>query len=249
MEENIKEKLNEELAGAMAKAVAEKGEIVIRTGEALPLREPQHVEVAGNIDAPARWIESKFEFKDECFQNKSTVYVGRENGNIMLAQDEANYYGVSVAGSLELSKEYKAFAINGGNYYPSQKLADFLKMHRSCFASKQEAMNLVATLYKFEAKVNTQIKDADDRKGNVTKLREQVVQSNLPDSFTLCIPIFKGLPKQTIEVEVYIDPNTLGCTLVSADAEDIKAELTDKAIDDVLARIKAAAPHVTIIEA
>lgn len=245
----MKKKINEEIKTAIAQAVMEKGEIVIRTGEALPAREPITVEISGNIDAPAMWIESKFAYNFEEFQNKCHVVVERDAGKINLCEDERSYLCNCITGKLELSKEYKAFAINEGNYFPSQKLADFLKMHRSCFANKQEAMNLVAQLYSFEAKVNTQIKDADDRRGNVTKLRKQVVQSNLPDSFSLCIPIFKGLEKQTIEVEVYIDPSTLGCTLVSADAEDIKTELTYKAIDDVLERIKTKAPHVTIIEA
>lgn len=239
-------------------------QVVLRKGEALPMREPEAVNLTGTIDAPARWVESKQRLNHkEAYNggntdessiveengNNSRVMVYRENGTVVLIENETSYYRNTIEGRLCTSEKYDKFGINSGDYKNPQDMADFFKMNRTCFASVAEANSLVSLLRNFEANVTSQMKDLDDRRGNITQLRQQVVQSNLPDSFTLTMPIFNGLPKQSIEVEVWIDPATYGCTLISAQAEDLKVELADKAIDEVIERIREAAPAITIIEA
>jgi hypothetical protein len=54
-----------------------------------------------------------------------------------------------------------------------------------------------------------------------------VIQSNIPDGFTLNIPVFKGFPKVSINVELYVNPDTFNVTLVSPEVEDYIAETAD----------------------
>lgn len=89
---------------------------------------------------------------------------------------------------------------------------------------------------------------SDDKRGNQKILRAQTVESNLPKSFNVNMPIFKGTEKRTFEVEVEINPNDLSCTLVSPDAHDIVVQERDNQMDAVLGRIGDAAPNIVIIE-
>jgi hypothetical protein len=100
----------------------------------------------------------------------------------------------------------------------------------------------------FKAKVLNEIENSDDKKGNVSQVRRQTVEGNQPPSFDLCIPIFKGQPKQTFTVAIAIDPDTLQATLVSPDAQAMIAETRDSVMDNVLTQIQAICPEIPIIE-
>lgn len=78
----------------------------------------------------------------------------------------------------------------------------------------------------------------------------QVVNSNLPDSFTIQMPIFKGMPAETIEVETFAQVNgrEVAFVLLSPGAQAILEDLRDKVIDDEIAKIKDIAPEIAIIE-
>ena len=88
----------------------------------------------------------------------------------------------------------------------------------------------------------------DDKRGNQMIFKAQTVESNLPKSFNVNMPIFKGTEKRTFEVEVEINPNDLSCTLVSPEAHDIVIQQRDVHMDAVIDRIKDAAPTIVIIE-
>lgn len=103
----------------------------------------------------------------------------------------------------------KKFAINTGDYIGAFEMADMIKAYRSYFTSQADAMKLVNELRNFKAKIDKEIEASDDKRGNTKFLRSQIVESNLPKSFKLEIPIFKGQPKKTIEVEVEVNPDNL----------------------------------------
>lgn len=78
----------------------------------------------------------------------------------------------------------------------------------------------------------------------------QVVNSNLPESFTLSIPVFKGGNKENLEVETFakIDGRNVAFVLMSPGAEETLETLRDTAIDKELEAIKEIAPEIAIIE-
>ena len=161
---------------------------------------------------------------------------------------ENSYYGERITGKLELSPVFQKFGINSGEYLTNFEMAELFKMNRSYFESKTTAMNLVTQLQNFKAKVDKDIENMDNKRGDRRILVNQVVQSNLPEAFNLVLPVFKGQPKQTISVEVYVEPNNFNCCLMSPEANDLIHDLTDKLIDEVLEGIKEVAPDIVIIE-
>lgn len=223
----------------------ESKETVIRFGDAIPLKEPKAVSISGTIDAPARWVEKR---KDDIVSADAHVLVDRDRMTITLNTDENSAYMDQIVGTLTLSTEMQEFGINTGEYMSCFDMADRIKQLRTYFETQQEAMKLVTELRSFKAKIDKELELRDDKRGNQTILRAQTVESNLPKSFKVNMPIFKGTEKRTFEVEVEINPNDLSCTLVSPDAHDIVVQERDSQMDGVLVRIAEAAPNIVIIE-
>ena len=246
MEQKIKEEVKQQIAEMVANGLpAGVGEIIIREGKAVELKEPVKVKIQGTIDAAARWLETRF----YCIKEKTChVIVNREQLTIALQCNENNHYGTLVVGSLTLSPEYKRFGINEGEYITNFEMAELIKMNRSFFENKSVAMKLVTDLQNFKAKVDKEIEQSNNNRGDRRILINQAVEHNLPEAFTLILPIFKGTAKQTIAVEVYVNPSDFSCTLVSPEANDLVEEMRDREIDAVLERIKEGCPDIVIIE-
>lgn len=111
-------------------------------------------------------------------------------------------------------------------------------------------MKLVSELMNFSATVNNKIERAVKENGDRTDNFAQVVNSNLPASFTLDIPIFKGMDSETLEVETFakVSGREVAFTLISPGANQTLEEIRDKAIDDQLEQVKSIAPNIAIIE-
>lgn len=219
--------------------------IIIRTGEAPTVYEPIPLEIAGIIDTPLRWLEKRQNLVD---RSKCHIIVSRDEMFIYLAINERDHFSDGVQGKLILSEEFKRFGINQGKYITGLELSELIRMNRTCFESKNKAMELVTIMRNFKATVTSQIEASDDKKGNVSQIRRQTVEGNQPPSFELNIPIFKGQPKQTFTVEIDIDPDTLQATLVSPDAQDLIVERRDEIMDEVLEKIQNLCPEIPIIE-
>ena len=225
-------------------------EIILREGKAaeqLPNREPINVEINGTIDTPFRWLEKKVELID---QKKAYISVSRDNMSIALVDKENDYYSNNIAGGLEASKEMKAFGINADKRWEPIKLSQFFKMHRAFFKDKTENMTLVSTLKNFKAKVAQDIERSKEENGSKTDNYSQVVDSNLPKSFKLNIPLFKGFACEEIEVEIYadVDGRDVSLSLVSAGANEAIEEYKNRVIDEQIEAIKVVAPDIAIIE-
>lgn len=246
MNEKMQEELKRQIAEGMINYLPNSvGEIIIREGAALPVREPVKVNITGVIDAPARFVEKR---KDIINHDTCHILVDRENMTITLQCAENNHYGTKVTGVLEPSPEFEKFGINKGEYMTHFEMAELFKMNRSLFENKSVAMRLVSDLQNFKAKVDREVEESNNNRGDKRLLYSQAVQHNLPDSFKLNIPLFKGQPSETIEVEVYIDPSNFNCTLVSPQANDLINETRDEIIDAVLEIIQEQTPNIVIIE-
>ena len=218
-----------------------------RAPEPLPTREPKPVRITGTIDAPSRWLEKRVPITDE---TRCNILSDRDNMTISLTISENDYYCDIIQGKLQLSKEMKEFGINSEKTWEPAKLSQFFKMHRAFFKDKAENMCLVSTLKNFKAKVNQDIEKSKEENGSRTDNYSQAVDSNLPKSFKLCIPLFKGFAPEEIEVEIYadIDGREVSLALVSAGANETMEECKNRAMDEQIELIKSTAPYIAIIE-
>lgn len=225
-------------------------EVVLREGEApvaLDPKEPERVVINGTIDAPIRWLEKRVELIN---QKATNIIVNRDKMRMALTIDETSYYQTEINGILQASKEMQEFGINVEKKWEPIKLSKFIKMHRAFFTDKSQNMMLVSTLKNFKAKVNQDIERSKEENGSKVDNYSQVVDSNLPKSFKLNIPLFKGFACEEIEVEIYadVDGRDVSLSLVSAGANEAIEEYKNKVIDVQLDVIRQIAPDIVIVE-
>ena len=225
-------------------------EIIIREGQApkvLDEKEPIKVEIIGTINCVYEWLSKRVDLIE---QKSSHVLVSRDKMKIALFVDETCHYRSYITGNLENSKEINDFGINTDKRWEPAKLSMFMKMHRSFFTDKSENMRLVSILKSFKAKVTQDVEHKKEESGSKVDCFTQVVDSNIPKAFKVNIPIFKGFPREEIEIETYadIDGRDVSLALVSAGASEIMEEYKNKVIDEELEKIKAIAPDLAIVE-
>lgn len=225
-------------------------EIILREGKAaeqLPNKEPISVEIEGNIEAPLCWLEKKIELID---QKKAHIEVSRDKMDITLIDKENDYYTNVITGQLKPSREMEAFGINTDKRWEPAKLSQFCKMQRAFFKDKPANMSIVSTLKNFKAKVSQDIERSKEENGSRADNYSQVVDSNLPKSFKLFIPLFKGFEPEEIEVEIYadVDGRDVSLSLVSAGANETMEETKNGIINELLNKISTIAPDIAIIE-
>ena len=226
-------------------------EVIIREGAApkvLDPKAPVKMNVNGTINAPFEYLTKRI----DCINQKEChIIVNREKITIELVVNEADEYTRgTIAGTLQYHPKFEEFGINAGKVWSPFDFAMFCKMNRAFFADKNANMSLVSACKNFTAKVNNQIERAIQENGNSTDNFAQVVNSNLPESFTLSIPIFKGGKKEDLVVETFakIDGRNVAFVLLSPGAEETLEDLRDKAIDEQLNAIMAIAPDIAIFE-
>jgi hypothetical protein len=211
-------------------------------------QKPLAIGIVGNIDSVFNWLAKRHEVTVN--PSISYVIINRDLMNITLVFNERDaLLNGSVEAKLELHPDFKKWGINEGTEWDNKKLSEFVKMNRSCFVDKTDAMKLSAELSNLKVKVDKEVEKSNDNRGNVRQmLAQQVIEMNIPKVFKLNVSIFKGQPQQTMEVEIYVNPNSFAVTLVSPEANDIISSVRDSVIDEQKANIMEIAPDLVIIE-
>lgn len=230
-----------------------KAEITLREGAAvkeLELKAPVKTDISGVLGAPLEYLTKRVS-TGQFSQERSHIIVNRENITIQLVINEDDeYLRGKVIGKLEFHPKFEEFGINAGIVWTPTDLGMFFKMNRAFFPDKTVNMKLVTDLMNFTATVNNTIERSVKENGGRTDNFAQIVNSNLPGSFVLNIPIFKGLPAETLEVETFakVSGREVSFVLLSPGANQTLEDIRDKAIDEQLDKIKAIAPKIAIIE-
>ena len=229
-------------------------EVTIRQGQApkvLDPKAPMDYDICGQLSCVAEFLKKRvsvgqFEQKD------CTIFVNREKALIHLAFNERDEYNRGdVRGCLHESEDFAAMHINDEGYlWKPTELAKFFKMHRYLFTDRQECMKIVTTLMNYTADIKQKVSQSSDARGNFDDSFQQTVNSNLPEHVKLNMPVFVGGAKEVIEVELFAQASgrEVFFALISPDANEVKHDTTDKAINEQLAAIKEIAPEIVIIE-
>jgi len=229
-------------------------EYTIREGKApeqLPILKPVATKISGTIGAVVQFLSKRFDQPDQINQKRCCVMINREDITIVLILCENDpYLNGKVSAKLELHPKFQEFGINNGKVWTPTALGLFFKMNRAFFPDKAENMRLVSELMNFIATVNNSIEKSANEKGDRTDKFAQTVDSNLPKSFKLNIPIFKGVPAEQLEVETFasVSNREIGFILLSPAANQTMEEIRDNVIDTEIEKIKAICPDIAIIE-
>ena len=232
----------------------QKAEIVIReVGKVneLPVLEPEKVNISGTITSILSFLEKRWGCEGQIDHEHTHIIVDRDNLSMTLVANETDARNkMVVAGKLQLSRQFLAFHINDGFAWEPIALSQFIKMNRSYFADRDTNMKLVSVFKNFKAKVNTDYERDRKENGSFTDNYSQIVDSNMPDRFSVVLPIFKGTAAKTVEIETYatIDGHDVTVQLMSPSAQQVVDETLDAIIDEQIAAIKEIAPEIPFIE-
>lgn len=229
-------------------------ELIIRetnhVNEPLPILEPEKVNITGTITAPFAFLEKRWN-DPQMDHSRTHLLVNRDNLNIKLVANETDKRnGMTIIGQIELSRQFKAFGVNMDVQFAPEDLANFFRINRTYFKERSENMTLVSQLKSFRAKIETEVEREKKDNGSVTDVYKKVVNSNLPESFKVCIPIYKGAAPEEIEIEVIATVNgrDVALELISPDAASIVEEVRDRLIDEQIKKFTEFAPEIPVLE-
>lgn len=230
-------------------------EIILREGfaakaqEVLPTKAPESISVIGVISTPFDWLQKRVDTID---QKNANIEVNREKMSIKLTINETDsYHKNTISGTVQLSEVFAKFGINDERRaWEPAKLGQFLRLNRGVFEDREKCMLMVSNLKNFTAKAKSEIQKMKDPSGSTADVYKSQVESNLPKIFSICLSIFKGTPKERIEVEFdhYLSDGNVYLQLVSPGANEMVEQYRDSCIDTVLESIREIAPDIAILE-
>lgn len=230
-------------------------EIILREGtaakapEVLATKAPESIGVSGVISTPFDWLLKRVDTID---QKKANIRVNREKMSIELIINETDGYNKNtISGTVQLSDVFAKFGINNEcKAWEPARLGQFLRLNRGVFEDKEKCMVMVSALKNFTANAKSEIQKQQDPSGSRAEVFRQQVESNLPKSFSVVLSVFKGTPKEAIEVEFdhYLSDGDVYLQLVSPGANEMVESYRDTCIDQVLVKIKEIAPDIAILE-
>lgn len=232
----------------------QKVEVVIREVDKvneLPVLEPEKVNVSGTITSIFSFLEKRWECEGQINHEHTHIIVDRDNLSMTLVANETDARNkMVIVGKLQLSRQFMEFHINDGYAWEPLVLSQFIKMNRAYFSNRDENMKLVSVFKNFKAKVNTDYERDRKENGSFTDNYSQIVDSNMPDRFSVVLPIFKGTKAQSIEVETYatINGHDVTVQLVSPSAQEVVDQTLDAIVDEQIAAIREIAPEIPFIE-
>ena len=229
-------------------------ELVIRTGEAELNLSYHGYGIDGlSIDAVNEYL-IKADATDLEIKN-SFVLFSYENLFLRLRFSDRMRAGNTVRegdridGELKLHPELEKWQINKAKAYSNHSLASFVKMNRHFFEDRDLALTLVTVLQGIQVKTEKEIESADNKRGDYRQvIGQRVIDSNIPDSFMLKLPVFVGTAPVPVKVEIEINPSDFSCTLISPQLKEI-IDLESRAIiDQQLNAIREMYPQLRIFQ-
>lgn len=213
--------------------------VVLLEGQAPEQYNPKSVDIQGQITTPALFIAGKGENFDKA---KSHCIVYKDKGIIDLFLNEQSVTEMYfVQGKLRVAREYDRLNINQDKAYDPVKLGQALKMRRSIFPDKVQHAEICSTLFNLNAKVTQTVRDFTDQRGNEESQFKQAVHANIPESFTINIPLVQGEPAEEIRVSIILQSTSgrdIKCYLESIDAQEKIDEILETRIDEEVKKIE-----------
>lgn len=227
------------------KEMIEKGivELTILEGSAKTQYNPEAVEISGTITAPSIFVKNR-----DTDIKTSHCLVSKSEGTMKLVvneQDTCNKF--TVKGKVTFGKVFTELGINTGKAYDPMNLSAKLRLKRSIFKSPAEHTKIVNLLRNIEAKIDQEISNDDDLKGNRKVAFSQKVSSNIPDSITLKLPLIEGDDDVEIGVNVLLQADgvsNIKCYLESVDGAELIDNRLKTVIDEEVKKIES---KVTVI--
>nr|GFB93644.1 hypothetical protein [Tanacetum cinerariifolium] len=111
------------------------------------------------------------------------------------------------------SDAIQQFKLNTGERWMVLNLIELVKRMRPYFASQEAQVELITKLRNWSFGVSKMYEEVSNMDGNARRAVTTKVEGAPPQPFKLCLPIYKGYPRETFEVEFGVDAEGSGVKL------------------------------------
>jgi hypothetical protein len=203
-------------------------EVIIREGKAPEFKYPEKINVSGVLFSPADYMENKLGFKllnpSECH-----LIIDIKLGELVFHVNAKDPHSADVlTGKLKRASVLSLFGINEEKFYADKELAKFFRKAEYYFSDSVVHKKVVDELMKFKAKIDVQLENMKDNRGNVKQLYERVVESNIPEKFVMKAPLFEGYEPIEFTVLIGAEADTTGVQFFLESPELFKLEEEEK---------------------
>lgn len=190
----------------------EGNELTIREGQAPPVIDPLKVSLSGDIRTVGIFIKGRNKVSNlqAVVPETTVVTVNKEAGTIQLSTNPNDKFGTDVSGKLEISDELKIWGINQDRKLSQKQLIKLLKFNRIYFKDQLTHQEILKAYTAFVFNTSTAGHANVDDRGNKSAAIQKRVETNIPNAFTLKIPIYKGEREIEFRVEICIDVTDAG---------------------------------------
>ena len=219
-------------------------EITIRHAKGLDAVEPLKVSLTGVITSPLDFVRTR---KGTIDLNTAVVIVNKQQKFIKLECDPSDRYATVVVGKLEVSEGVNLFQINTSKTFTRDQLIQLIRFNRRFFANRDEQEKFLSAVSKFAVNANVQGKQESDTRGNRVAHLDKVVNTNVPETIALFMPLFQGENPVKFVVDVCIDVSetTARFWFESAEMKELEQSEIDAQFNDISESL--AASGLTVI--
>lgn len=205
-------------------------DFTLREGEAIHPRElaAPSISISGTLSSPFNFLAGKPTLAKET--ESIHLLINNEKGQLELViKDQDPFTTHKITGVLARYAGLALFKINTDSRWNVRDFKKFLRTVKVYFADRSEVEALIESLNKWEATIETVIKQHNDNSGNsLTMLEQKVNAVQMKRKFDLLIPIYKGYQKIKFTVEIGLDPKNTGVDIYLISDELFEQEILQR---------------------
>ncbi len=184
------------------------GALVLLQGKAAdPINPKRQLYMGGNIRAVVDYVNGMRKARVPV-DPKNSIVVFDEAALTITLTTETHLHdqgGVTVEAKLVHNPRLVEFGINSNKRFAVKELEKLFSFNADMFSSDPHANKhgmIVASLRSFNAKVQMEIQEGGDKRGNKAQNFTKQVQTDIAESFTMVANIFKGTDHKTFSVDI-----------------------------------------------
>jgi hypothetical protein len=190
------------------------------------LQHPARLSYAGRLDTPRLFLTPKEANYDKL---QCTFEVDAEKNTVRFIGTEKSHESAdTITGNLTPSEAIAQFKLDTGERWSIASLIELVKRMRPYFASQEEQVVLITRLRNWSVSVGKQFDEVSNMDGNARRAVTIKVEGAAPDPFRLRLPIYKGYPKETVEVEFGVDAESSAGVKLYMDSPQLLNLLLEK---------------------
>lgn len=210
--------------------------ITVLKGDAPKPVESRNAEYTGNIDSVYNVLhnDALYNVQDSMIVVDSASKKIEFYSNIVDSS-----HGLRITAKMIPNAELDQMKINTEKRFTLNELKSLIKKSRILFVDKDLHFKLIDSLSNFKAKVEKDIQDGNDQKGNVNQQYIQKLQLDFDLSFVVSCPIYVGNEPSTFKVEIMVDvrDKSVEFYLESVELYELSTEIANQALKHEATRL------------